>query len=75
MLEQGLALCRASGNRIWFPRIAADLGYAYALQGRLAEGRALLEEAISEGVRTGGLQGHARPGRMAQRGLSSGGTR
>jgi hypothetical protein len=28
--------------------IAAGLGYAYALQGRLAEGRALLEEAISE---------------------------
>jgi tetratricopeptide (TPR) repeat protein len=31
----------------------AGLGYAYALQGRLAEGRALLEEAISESLRTG----------------------
>jgi hypothetical protein len=31
--------------------IVADLGYAYALQGRLAEGRALLEEAISESGR------------------------
>ena len=40
--------------------IAAGLGYAYALQGRLAEGRALLEEAISESIRTGALQGHAR---------------
>ena len=39
--------------------IAAGLGYAYALQGRLAEGRALLEEAISEGIRTGALQGQA----------------
>ena len=39
--------------------IAAGLGYAYALQGRLAEGRALLEEAISESIRTGALQGHA----------------
>ena len=28
-------------------------------QGRLAEGRALLEEAISEGIRTGALQSHA----------------
>ena len=36
--------------------IAAGLGYAYALQGRLAEGRALLEEAISEDIRTGALQ-------------------
>ena len=59
MLEQGLALCHASGNRASFLAIAADLGAASALQGRLVEGRALLEEAISEGVRTGGLQGHA----------------
>ena len=39
--------------------IAAGLGYASALQGRLAEGRALVEEAISEGLRTGALQHHA----------------
>ena len=39
--------------------IAAGLGYAYALQGRLAEGRALLEEAISESIRTGALKGQA----------------
>jgi tetratricopeptide (TPR) repeat protein len=56
---QGLALCRASGNRTWLRPIAAGLGYASALGGRLAEGRALLEEAISEDIRTGGLQGHA----------------
>ena len=59
VLEQGLALCRASGNRNWLRAIAAGLGSASALQGRLAEGRALLEEAISEGIRTGALQGHA----------------
>jgi tetratricopeptide (TPR) repeat protein len=41
------------------PAIAAGLGYAAALQGRLAEGGALLEEAISESVRTGGLTGQA----------------
>ena len=55
-LDQGLALCRASGNRSSFLRpIVAGLGYASALQGRLAEGRALLEEAIREDSRTGGL--------------------
>jgi tetratricopeptide (TPR) repeat protein len=48
VLEPGLALCRASGNRSWLPTIASALGYAYALQRRLAEGRALLEEAVSE---------------------------
>jgi tetratricopeptide (TPR) repeat protein len=59
VLDQGLALCRASGNRNWLPRIAAGLGSASALQGRLAEGRALLEEAISESIRMGMLYGHA----------------
>jgi tetratricopeptide (TPR) repeat protein len=59
VLEPGLALCRASGNRISFPAMAAGLGYAYALQGRLAEGRALLEEAISKSIRTGGLRDNA----------------
>jgi tetratricopeptide (TPR) repeat protein len=57
VLEQGLALCRASGNRDWLQAIAAGLGYAYAPHGRLAEGRALLEEAIRESIRTGTL-GH-----------------
>ena len=61
VLDQGLALCRASGYRGGFLRpIAAGLGSASALQGRLAEGRALLEEAISEALRTGGRQNHAR---------------
>jgi DNA-binding winged helix-turn-helix (wHTH) protein/class 3 adenylate cyclase/tetratricopeptide (TPR) repeat protein len=59
VLEQGLALCRASGNRDWLRGTGAGLGYAYALQGRLAEGRALLEEAISEAIRTNALQGNA----------------
>jgi tetratricopeptide (TPR) repeat protein len=35
------------------------MGSAYALQGRLAEGRALLEEANSESIRTGGLGQHS----------------
>jgi tetratricopeptide (TPR) repeat protein len=60
VLEQGLALCRASGSQINVRAIAAALGYAYALQGRLAEGRILLEEAISVAIRTGALSSHAR---------------
>jgi tetratricopeptide (TPR) repeat protein len=48
VLEPGLALCRASGNRNLLRVIVAGLGCASALQGRFAEGRALLEEAISE---------------------------
>jgi tetratricopeptide (TPR) repeat protein len=59
VLDQGLALCRASGHRELLRWAAAGLGSAYALQGRLTEGRALLEEAIREDISTGGLQGHA----------------
>jgi tetratricopeptide (TPR) repeat protein len=55
-LEPGLALCRTSGNRNILRPIAAALGSAYALQGRIAEGRALVEEAISVSIRTGARQ-------------------
>jgi class 3 adenylate cyclase/tetratricopeptide (TPR) repeat protein len=51
--DQGLPLVRASGSRNVLPMIVAGLGYASALQGRLAEGRALLEEAASESISRG----------------------
>jgi tetratricopeptide (TPR) repeat protein len=54
--DRGLALCRASGNRTWLRVITASLGYTSALEGRLVEGRPLLEEAISESIRTGARQ-------------------
>jgi class 3 adenylate cyclase/tetratricopeptide (TPR) repeat protein len=60
VLEQGLALCRAAGSQIILRVSAAGLGYAYALQGRLVEGRALLEEASSVTLRTGALRDHSR---------------
>ncbi len=60
VLEQCLALCRASGYRGGFLQASVTgLGYASALQGRLAEGRALLEEAISESTSPAGLVGLA----------------
>jgi tetratricopeptide (TPR) repeat protein len=60
VLEQSMALCRASGYGGGFlPAIAAGLGYTSTLQGRLAKGRMLLEEAIREGIRTGALQNYS----------------
>jgi DNA-binding NtrC family response regulator/tetratricopeptide (TPR) repeat protein len=58
VLDQGLALCRASGDLSDLLVIAAALGYAYALQGRLAEGHALLEEGVgvSENIHMGARQ-------------------
>ena len=58
-LDQGLTLCRATDNKDWSRWIAAGLGHAYALTGRLAEGRALLEEVLRDDVRTGALHAHA----------------
>jgi tetratricopeptide (TPR) repeat protein len=60
VLEQGLVLCRASGNRTWLRETALGLGYAAALQGRSTEGHRLLEEGISASISTGALQDHAR---------------
>jgi tetratricopeptide (TPR) repeat protein len=60
MLDPALALCRASGDRSWLRWILAGLGSASTLQGRLVEGRALLEEAISESICTGALLNHSR---------------
>jgi class 3 adenylate cyclase/tetratricopeptide (TPR) repeat protein len=51
--DRGLTLCRSSGNRDWLRSILADLGYVYALRGQLAEGRVMLEKAITEGVTMG----------------------
>jgi tetratricopeptide (TPR) repeat protein len=59
VLQDGLALCRASGDLTYLRAIATGLGTAVALQGRLAEGGTLLEEAITGGNRTGALHGQA----------------
>ena len=56
LLDRGLALCRAADNWNIGRATVAILGYACALAGRLAEGRALLEEALRESHRIGALQ-------------------
>jgi class 3 adenylate cyclase/DNA-binding winged helix-turn-helix (wHTH) protein/tetratricopeptide (TPR) repeat protein len=57
VFEEGLALCRATGQRASLGPIAGGLGEAYARTGRLAEGLALLEEARQDDLRTGALGG------------------
>jgi tetratricopeptide (TPR) repeat protein len=56
LLDQSLTLCR--GAEIWNAHggITGDLGYACALAGCPAEGRALLEEALRESLRMGTLR-------------------
>ena len=53
LFEEGLALCHTTGQRASLGSIAGGLGEAYALTGRLAEGLALLEEALHNDLRTG----------------------
>ena len=59
VLDQGLAHCRATDNKDWSRWITAGLGHAYALTGHLAEGRALLEDALRDDIRTGALHAHS----------------
>jgi tetratricopeptide (TPR) repeat protein len=48
VLERGLDLCRSGNLENWFYGLAAALGYAYALSGRLAEALPLLEEVVEQ---------------------------
>jgi DNA-binding winged helix-turn-helix (wHTH) protein/tetratricopeptide (TPR) repeat protein/class 3 adenylate cyclase len=57
VFKEGLALCRAAGERTLLRYITGGLGEAYALTGRVAEGLALLEEARRDDLRTGALGG------------------
>jgi DNA-binding SARP family transcriptional activator len=58
-LECGLPLTRGSDLMIYFPRVAASLGMAYALAGRVMEGLALLEEAAAVGGSIGFVFGQS----------------
>ena len=54
-LEGALPLCRTGNLAVWFPAIASPLGYAYALNGRPADGLSLLEQAVEATVRRGAV--------------------
>src|SRR5262249_28298100 len=49
LLARSLALCQSWNILTWLHTVAVNLGYAYALSGRVAEALPLLEQAISEG--------------------------
>jgi tetratricopeptide (TPR) repeat protein len=57
--EQGLELCRAWGLRAVLPYVAAQLGYAHALAGRVAAGLPLLREALEVAEAVGHLRSYS----------------
>jgi class 3 adenylate cyclase/tetratricopeptide (TPR) repeat protein len=59
MLEGGLELCRVWNIRDWFPLIAATLGAAYALAGRVTEALPLLEQAVEQATAMGIMFAHS----------------
>jgi tetratricopeptide (TPR) repeat protein len=48
LLEQAMGICQAAGFSAWFPVMAAPLGEAYTLTGRVADAVALLTRALDQ---------------------------
>jgi tetratricopeptide (TPR) repeat protein len=48
LLEQTVGTCQEVGFRLWFPLIAATLGAAYTLGGRVADALPLLRQAMAQ---------------------------
>jgi tetratricopeptide (TPR) repeat protein len=48
VLERALVLCRDANIRVLIPRVAASLGYAYAISGRFTEAIPPLEQAVEQ---------------------------
>jgi predicted ATPase len=59
LLERGLSLCQERHIPVVFPSIAAQLGYVYALCGRLTEAVSLLEQAVERGPAMQVMSWHA----------------
>jgi tetratricopeptide (TPR) repeat protein len=55
VLERGLELCQVWNFWSFFAQLAAHLGYAYALSGRVAEAIPVLEQAVGLNVYTSGM--------------------
>jgi class 3 adenylate cyclase/tetratricopeptide (TPR) repeat protein len=60
VLERGLGLCRVANIPTWFPTVAATLGYAYTLAGRVAEALPLLQQVAAQDTSRGLSAAHAR---------------
>jgi len=56
VMERGMGLCQDWHIPLFLPRLAAALGVAYALDGRVAAGLALVEQAVEREVATGRLR-------------------
>jgi tetratricopeptide (TPR) repeat protein len=58
LLEQAMSICRAVDLSVLFPRVAAALGEAYILDGRVADAVSLLTQAVEQTTATAtmGLQ-------------------
>jgi len=53
VLERALGICRGADLPIFFPWVAAALGAAYTLDGRIADAVPLLTQALDQSVATG----------------------
>ena len=51
-LERAVSLCQDADLPVWFPRVAAALGAAYTLSGRIADAVPLLMQAMEQTIAT-----------------------
>jgi tetratricopeptide (TPR) repeat protein len=49
--ERGLAICRETAISVWLPSMTGGLGHVYALLGRPAEARQLLDECLASAAK------------------------
>ena len=52
LLERAVGICQAADLPVWFPRMAAALGAAYTLGGRITDAVALLRQAMEQTMAT-----------------------
>ena len=71
VLERGLELCQVANILTWFPTVAATLGYAYTLAGRVAEALPLLQQAAAQDTSRGISAAPCALGRLSERGVSA----
>ena len=72
VLERAMGLCQDWHIPLLLPRQAAALGLAYALDGRVAAGLALVEHGVEQAVASGQTEASGARGRLPQRGVSAG---